>query len=88
MTEFAKFHKIITASQVTIATISLCLSSLGIVIKHPFLIYFWYLALSSIAMILATSFLIAVFLVLNRLLFPRSARRGHELFSQAKGARV
>jgi lysylphosphatidylglycerol synthetase-like protein (DUF2156 family) len=75
MTEFKEFHKIITAGQLIITLVSLCLSSLGAVMDHPYLINFWYVALFNIAMILVTSVMIGIALLFNRLFSPRASKR-------------
>jgi hypothetical protein len=81
MTEFKKLHTFITASQLIITIMSLCLSSLGAVTDHPFLINFWYLGLCGIAMILMTSVLIAIALFFNRLFSPSASKREARIVS-------
>jgi CBS domain containing-hemolysin-like protein len=76
MKNIGKIHKTITLTQILITLISLSVSSLGIVIQHPILVYFWNLSLVSIASILATSFMIGVALLIIRIVNPRSSRGG------------
>jgi hypothetical protein len=70
MKGFVKYHTAVTTVQLGLLTLSLCVASLGVVFEHPYLIYFWYLSLLCIAMILATSLLIAVALFLIRIFKP------------------
>jgi hypothetical protein len=85
MKGFIKLYTVITIIQLTIVILSLCVSTLGIVIKHPFIIYFWYLSLCGIAMMMATSFLIGVALIYTRIFVPQSSRQEQGLFLPSKG---
>jgi hypothetical protein len=88
MKGFVKIYTVVTTIQLTVIILSLCVSTLGIVLKHPFIIYFWYLSLSGIAMMMATSFLIGVALLLTRLFAPHSSRERQGWFSRPKGIHV
>lgn len=88
MEEFHKFHKILTASQVTVALLSLSVASLGVVIKHHFIVYFWYLALCCMVMMLLTSFLIGIVLLLKRVFDPFSSRGKQGWLSETKGIHI
>jgi hypothetical protein len=72
---FVKFYTVVTIIQLTVVILSLCVSTLGVVIKHPFVTYFWYLGLFGIGMMLATSFLIGIVLLLTRF-FSTAALKG------------
>jgi predicted anti-sigma-YlaC factor YlaD len=74
MKGLVKYHTTVTTVQFGLITLSLCISSLGAVIKHPSLVYFWYLGLFFIGMMLATSLLVAVILMLTRIFKPQYAR--------------
>jgi hypothetical protein len=76
MKDIRNIHTAITCAQISVTLVSLSVSSLGVVIQHPILVFFWYMALSAIASILATSFVIGVALLLNRIIHPRSSRGG------------
>jgi lysylphosphatidylglycerol synthetase-like protein (DUF2156 family) len=67
-----KYHSVFTAVMLGLIMVALIISSLGIVIKHPYVIYFWYMGLFGIAMVLTTSMLVAVALVLSRIFKPRA----------------
>jgi hypothetical protein len=79
MTEVNKVHKIITFTQALTAIVSLSLASLWVVIEHPFLIYMWYLGLSSIASMIVVSFAIGISLMINRAMY-RNASSGFSKF--------
>lgn len=85
MKEFVKLYTVITIIQLTIIILSLGISTLGIVIKHPFIIYFWYMSLCSIAMIMVTSFLIGVALMYTRIFVSQPSRQEQGLFLPSKG---
>jgi hypothetical protein len=74
MNGFLKYHTAVTKVQFGLIMLSLCISSLGAVIKHPFLAYFWYLSLFFIAMMLATSVIVALTFVMARIFNPDYAR--------------
>jgi hypothetical protein len=76
MKKIRTLYTTITLTQIGITFVSLCISSLGIVAHYPILAYFWYLALVSIASSLLTSFMIGIALLINRIVNPRSLRRG------------
>lgn len=66
MNSVSKLYTTLTYIQVYITFASLSVSSLGVVIKHTSLVYFWYLALCGIVMIMTTSFVMAIMLLLDR----------------------
>jgi lysylphosphatidylglycerol synthetase-like protein (DUF2156 family) len=70
MKGLVKYHSAVTAIQLGFVVLSLCISSLGIIIKHPYVTNFWYLGLFGIVMMLATSLVVAVVLVLARIFKP------------------
>lgn len=76
MKEIQKTYTTVSAIQVSITFFSLFLSSLGAVIKHPFMAFFWYLALGGIATILATSFVIGILVVITRIFHHDPSRDG------------
>jgi len=88
MKEIRKTYTTVSAIQVSITFFSLFVSSLGVVIKHPFLAYFWYLALGGMATILATSFVIGILVVINRIFHqdpsPGGSRGSHGWFPRPK----
>jgi hypothetical protein len=88
MTELKEFHETITASQLTITIVTLCIASLGAVIDHPYLINFWYLALCNIAMNLMISVLIGIVLLFNRLISPRTSKENHGLLPPTKRVQI
>jgi hypothetical protein len=85
MKGFVKLYTVITIIQLTIILLSLCVSTLGIVIKHHIIVYFWYLSLCGIAMMIVTSFFIGVALLYTRIFVPRSSRQEQGLFLPSKG---
>jgi lysylphosphatidylglycerol synthetase-like protein (DUF2156 family) len=72
MKGLVKYHSVFTTVMLGLIMLSLIISSLGVVLKHPYIIYFWYLGLFGIAMILTTSIFVAIALVLTRAFKPRS----------------
>ncbi len=88
MKGFMKFHKVVTIIQLLIISLSLCIASLGLMIEHPFITYFWYLALLGIAMMMTTSFLIGVCLVMSRVFMPHASKHGKRWFSRSNRIRV
>jgi hypothetical protein len=76
MKDIKEIHTTISITQVSIMTVSLSISSFGIVIQHPAIVYFWFLALVAIASMLATSFMIGIAYVISRLFLQASSRRG------------
>lgn len=84
MKGFVKFYTVVITVQFTIIILSLCISALGIVIKHPFIVYFWYLSLIAIAIMLATSFVIGIALLLTRVFFLQASKEGMRWFSIAE----
>ena len=76
MKHISKLYTTITLIQISVTFTALSVSSLGVVIEHASLIYFWYLALGGITMILATSFVIGIALAFTRSIrYLRRARR-------------
>jgi hypothetical protein len=78
-------HTAVTTIQVIIIILSLCVSTMGIVIEHPIITYFWYLSLIGIATMLATSLIIGLVYLYVQLFIPLSTRGGQRWFSRAKG---
>lgn len=70
----------------------LSVSSLGIFFEHPYLAYFWYLALIGIAMMILTSIVLGIMLLLCRMMQPSpshgDATKGNDLFTRPKSVRV
>lgn len=87
MNELVKYHTVVTTVQLGIILLSLCITSLGIVIKHPYLIYFWYLGLFCMVTLLVTSILVAVALVLARV-FKSAPRLNQRWLSVPKSIRT
>jgi hypothetical protein len=85
MKGFVKLYSVITIIHLTIIIFSLCVSTLGIVIKHPFIIYFWYLGLCGIAMMVVTSLLIGVAFMCVRIFVPLSSMQEQGLYLPSKG---
>jgi lysylphosphatidylglycerol synthetase-like protein (DUF2156 family) len=83
MIGIVKYHTTVTTVQLVLIILSLCVSSLGVLINHPYLIYSWYLGLFCIAMMLATSMIIAVTLVLNHI-FKSDSRQSQRGLSAPK----
>ena len=69
-----KFHTTLITVQVVITLVSLTLSSLYVLIKQPFLVYFWYISLCGIVTMLATSFLVGLAIMFSRIFFPKSTK--------------
>jgi hypothetical protein len=92
MHAFNKFYTSLIYIQVSFILVFLGCSSLGVMIKHPFLVYFWYLALWGIAFMMATSTIIGITLVSSRIRGRQSVnerlKRGHGWLSNPKGVQV
>jgi len=86
MKKINKLYSTVIAIQLSITLSSLSVSSLGGVIKHPYLAYFWYLALIGIALIMATTLLAGLLLALSHAFHHRSssdrARGNHDLLAR------
>jgi hypothetical protein len=85
---FVNFHTVVTIAQLTIIILSLCVSTLGIVIEHPFVIYFWYLSLFAMAMMLLTSFLIGLVLLSTRYFMLQPLAEGQRWFTRPNSIQV
>jgi hypothetical protein len=85
MINICKIHKSITLIQVFIILVSFMVSSLGIMIDHPFLVYAWYLSLAGIATVILTSCLMGIAFGFARFsrafLLPKKAKGGYGWFT-------
>lgn len=92
MKKISHIYTTILTIELSITLSSLSVSSLGGVINHPYLAYFWYLALIGIAMILITSLLVGTILALSHLVLRQSSRdsqgEDHGWVSRPKSARA
>ena len=93
--EMKKINRIYTTILVIQASITLCslaVASLGGVINHPYLAYFWYLGLIGIALTITTSLVVGTILALSQLLLRHSSRNGQKenqaWISRPKSARA
>jgi uncharacterized membrane protein len=92
MKEISKIYTAITIVQISFTLAALSIASLGVVIKHPFLVYFWYMTLGGILAILTTSLVMAVALVITRIFQQHPSSGGsagkNGWFSRPKSAQA
>lgn len=67
MNELIKFYTVFVLTQFWITCISLFIASLGVAIKHPLTVFFWYLSQLSIVATIAACFVVGIVLILVRL---------------------
>ena len=84
-----KIYTTVTFTQLSVTFFALSISSLGMVIEHPLMTYFWYLALSGIATIpvtyLAMGFALAISRSIHRLSSCHGSKLGQDWLSRPKG---
>jgi hypothetical protein len=92
MNKFSKIHETLTLVQVSFTLSALTLTSLGGVVKQPFLVFFWYMGLFGIATIIVTNFIIGMVYissrVARRLSINLKAKRSPGRLPRPKGVQV